>query len=56
MWELDPRYITHEGDINRGDVIIQMNEVKKLISLKEQLDETVATVWLTTSEMVFSLN
>jgi len=55
MWELDPRYITHEGDINRGDVIIQMNEVKKLISLKEQLDETVATVWLTTSEMVFSL-
>ena len=56
MWESDPRYITHEGDSDRGDVIIQMNKVKKLISLKEQLDETVATVWLTTSEMVFSLN
>jgi hypothetical protein len=55
MWESDPRYISHEGDSDRGDVIIQMNEVKKLISLKEQLDETVATVWLTTAEMGFSL-
>ena len=32
-----------------------MSEVEKLISLKEQLDEAVATVWLTTAEMGFSL-
>jgi hypothetical protein len=51
----DPRYITHEGDSDRGDVIIPMSEVKKLIGLREQLDEAVATVWLTTAEMGFSL-
>jgi hypothetical protein len=51
----DPRYITHEGDSDRGDVIIPMSEVRKLISVKEQLDEAVATVWLTTAEMGFSL-
>jgi hypothetical protein len=55
MCAADPRYITHEGDSDRGDVTIPMSEVKKLISLKEQLDEAVATVWLTTAEMVFSL-
>ena len=44
MCESDPRYITHEGDSDRGDVIIPMSEMKKLISLKEQVNETVATV------------
>ena len=55
MCSVDPRCITHEGDSDRGDVIIPMSEVKMLISLKEQLDESVATVWLTTSELGFSL-
>ena len=51
----DPRYITHDVDNDRGDVIIPMSEVKKRISLKEQLDEAVATFWLTTAEMEISL-
>jgi len=51
----DPRYMTHEGDSDRQDVIILMSEVRKLMSLKEQLDELVATVCLTTAEMGFSL-
>jgi hypothetical protein len=55
MCAADPRYITQDGDIDRGDVILPMSEVEKLISLKEQLDEAVATVWLTTAEMGFSL-
>jgi hypothetical protein len=40
---------------DRGDVIIPMSEVRKLNSLKEQLDEAVATVWLTTADMGVSL-
>jgi hypothetical protein len=32
-----------------------VSDVRKLISLKETLDEVVATVWLTTAEMGFSL-
>ena len=55
MCSVDPRCITHEGDSDRGDVIIPMSEVKKRISLKEQLDEAVATFWLTTAEMEISL-
>jgi hypothetical protein len=32
-----------------------MSEVRMLINLKAQIDEEVATVWLTTTEMGFSL-
>jgi mannitol-1-phosphate/altronate dehydrogenase len=32
-----------------------MSQVRMLINLKVQLDEEVATVWLTTTEMGFSL-
>jgi hypothetical protein len=55
MRAADPRYITHEDDDNRGDVIISISNVKELIRLKERLDEAAATVWLTTAEMGFSL-
>jgi hypothetical protein len=50
----DQRYI-HDADSDRGDVIIPVSEVRKLISLKELFDQAVATVWLTTAEMGFSL-
>jgi hypothetical protein len=55
MCEADPRYITHEGDSDSGDVIIPMSEVRMLINLNAQLNAAVATVWLTTTEMGFSL-
>ena len=53
MCAADPRYITHEGDSDRGDVIILVSEVRKHISLKEKLDEAVAMVWLTNGGFVF---
>ena len=55
MCAADPRNNTHEDDGGRGDVIIPVRDVRKLISLKQELDESVATVWLTTAEMGFSL-
>jgi hypothetical protein len=55
MCAADPRYITHEDDCNRGDVVTPVSNVRRLISQKEKLDEAVATVWLTTAEMGFSL-
>jgi hypothetical protein len=42
MCAADPRYITHEGDSDRRDVIIPMSKVRMLINLKAQLGEEVA--------------
>jgi hypothetical protein len=55
MRTANPRYITHEDDDNRGDVIIPMSTVTELIGLKEQFDEAAATIWRTTTDMGFSL-
>jgi hypothetical protein len=55
MCAADPRYITHEGDSDRGNAIIPMSEVRMLISWKVQLDEEVATVWMTITEMGLSV-
>jgi hypothetical protein len=55
MRTADPRYITHADDGNRRDVIIPMSTVRELIRLKEQFDEAVATIWLTTTDMGFAL-
>ena len=45
----DPRYITH------GDILLILAEVRELLIKKQQSEEGVATVWLTTAEMEFSL-
>jgi hypothetical protein len=51
----DPRYITHGDDGNRGDILLTLAQVRELILGKQQSEEGVATVWLTTAEMGFSL-
>ena len=51
----DPRYITHNDDRNRGDILLTLAQVRELIIRKQQSEEGVATVWLTTAEMGFSL-
>jgi hypothetical protein len=55
MRTADPRYITHADDGNRGGVIITMSTVTEFMCLKEQFDEAVATIWLTTTDMGFAL-
>ena len=51
----DPRYITHGDDRDRGDMLLTLAQVRELILGKQQSEEGVATVWLTTAEMGFSL-
>ena len=51
----DPRYITHGDDRDRGDVLITLAQARELILGKQKSEERVATVWLTTAEMGFSL-
>jgi hypothetical protein len=51
----DPRYITHGDDGNRRDILLTLAKVRELIIRKQQSEEGVATVWLTTAEMGFSL-
>ena len=51
----DPRYITHGDDRDRGDILITLAQARELILGKQKSEERVATVWLTTAEMGFSL-
>ncbi len=51
----DPRYITDGEDINRVDVLLTMTPVKELINIKAQSAAEIATIWLTTADMGFSL-
>jgi hypothetical protein len=51
----DPRHITDAVDSNRGDILLTLPQVRELILGKQQSEEGVATVWLTTAEMGFSL-
>ena len=51
----DPRYITSSEDGNRGDVICTVEQVKELIARKATVEDGIATIWLTTAEMGFSL-
>jgi hypothetical protein len=51
----DPRYITHGDDGNRRDILLTLAKVRELIIRKQQSEEGVATVWLSTAEMGFSL-
>jgi hypothetical protein len=55
MRAADPRYITNGDDSNRGDVLLTMAQVRELITQKDQSEEGIATVCLTTTEMGFSL-
>jgi hypothetical protein len=55
MRAADPRYITRGDDKDRGDMILTIAQVRELLLRKQQLEEGVATVWLTTAEMGFSL-
>jgi hypothetical protein len=55
MRAADPRYITTGDDSNRGDVLLTMAQVRELITKKDQSEEGIATVWLTITEMGFSL-
>jgi hypothetical protein len=55
MRAADPRYITDGEDINRGDVLLTMTQVKELINIKAQSAVDIATIWLTTADMGFSL-
>jgi hypothetical protein len=55
MRAADPRYITDGDDINRGDVLLTMAQVRQLITIKAQSAVEIATIWLTTAEMGFSL-
>jgi len=55
MRAADPRYITHGDDGNRGDILLTLAQVRELIIRKKQSEEGVATIWLTTAEMGFSL-
>jgi hypothetical protein len=51
----DPRYITHGDDSDRGDILLTLAQVWELILEKQQSEEGVATVWLTTADMGFPL-
>jgi len=51
----DPRYITSSEDGNRGDVICTVEQVKELIARNATAEDGIATIWLTTAEMGFSL-
>jgi hypothetical protein len=55
MRAVDPRYITDGDDINREDVLFTMAQVRQLITIKAQSAVEIATIWLTTTEMGFSL-
>ena len=55
MRAADPRYIIHGNDGNRRDILLTLAQVTELITVKKRSEEGVATVWLTTSEMSFSL-
>ncbi len=55
MRAADPRYITTGDDSNGGDMLLTMAQVRELIIKKDQSEEGTATVWLTTTEMGFSL-
>jgi hypothetical protein len=48
MRAADPRYLTTDDDVNRGDILLTMEQVKELITVKLRSEEEVATVWLTT--------
>ena len=55
MRAADPQYINHGDDSNRSDILLTMAQVKELITTKLHSVEEVLTVWLTTTEMGFSL-
>ena len=51
----DPRYITHGDDSDRGDILLTLAQVRELILEKQQSEEEVGTVWLTTADIGFHL-
>ena len=51
----DPRYITHATDNDRGDVILPMHDIRKLLTIKHSAPEDMAQLWLTTADMGFAL-
>ncbi|MGA0409166.1 MAG: hypothetical protein ACO3PR_13850, partial [Limisphaerales bacterium] len=51
----DPRYITHATDRDRGDVILPMHDIKKLLTVKNEASERLASLWLSTADMGYAL-
>jgi len=51
----DPRYITHATDNDRGDVILPMHDIRKLLTIKHSAPEDMAQLWLTTADMGYAL-
>ena len=51
----DPRYITHAADYDRGDVILPMHDIRKLLTIKHSASEDMAQLWLTTADMGYAL-
>jgi hypothetical protein len=51
----DPRYTTHGDDSDRGDILLTLTQVRELILEKQESEEEVGTVWLTTTDIGFHL-
>ena len=51
----DPRYITYATDNDRGDVILPMQDIRKLLTIKHSASEDMAQLWLTTADMGYAL-
>jgi hypothetical protein len=44
MRAADPRYLTTDDDVNRGDILLTMEQVKELITVKLRSEEEVASL------------
>ena len=51
----DPRYITHATDNDRGDVILPIHDVRKLLTMQHKAPEETAQLWLTTADVGYAL-
>ena len=52
----DPRYFTHAADRDRGDVILPMSNIRKLLTVKREAPEDSAQLWLSTADMGYALD
>ena len=52
----DPRYFAHAADHDRGDVILPMLNIRKLLTVKSEAPEDSAQLWLSTADMGYALD
>ena len=52
----DPRYFTRAADHDRGDVILPMSDIRKLLTVKNEAPEDSAQLWLSTADMGYALD